>query len=338
VLSARGPLTVSTTVVDSDGVTGVSAYKSGLAEFRGGLIVTVPAENEGTNFYPSAMSISSNSFMRVRNSGTVDINGDIDLKGNSSLLLEGGDVDGEIRLRDTSRLEMDGTNQSAGTIFAFMNSTVVINDSSVGLVEAIAGSVVQFGFGTISVGDDGEGQSMRCELAGSIIVGDLYGYPDFSTSAGVEVDENCYFGFFNGTVNGYIEVSDNSTLTMEAYTGDGTSATVNGNVVISASSTALLEGDAVLINGNVLVQRSSHASLDDANGTTVTGNFQVRSGAGMSVQNSGTGIIGGTLECDTTTGTYLDIFPQNLDVASTYLVDFSITPVFNDFYCGFLFP
>jgi hypothetical protein len=338
VLSARGQVTVSTTFSDGGWVAGVSAYRNSVADFRAGLNVTMPAANEGTGFNPNAIESTNHSYMRIRNSGSVDINGRVDLNGSSSLELNGGDVAGDIQVGNNSRLEMDATNQSAGGILAFMNSAVIINDSSIGPVEAVAESAVQFKGGTITVSDDGFGTSIECELASSIVVGDLNGYPDFSTTAGVELWENCYLGFFNGTITGNVYVSDNSTLTMETDSGDGTSATITGDVVVSASSAALLEGDTVSIGGNVLVQRSSHVSLDSANGLTVTGNFQVRAGSGMSVQNSGTGIIGGTLECDTTTGTYLDIFPQNLDVASTYLVDFSITPVFNDFYCGFLFP
>jgi hypothetical protein len=319
VLSARGPVTVSTTITDGGGMTGVSAYKSGLAEFRAGLIVTVPAENEGTDFYPSAMSISGNSYIRVRSSGT-------------------NVITGKIHVSNNSLLEINGTNQSAGGILAFMNSTVIINDSSVGPVQAVAESAVQFGYGTISVADNGD-TSIECELASSIAVGDLNGYPDFSTTGGVELWENCYLGFFNGTINGNVYVSDNSTLTMEADSVEGTSATIIGDFVVSASSAALLEGDTVSIDGNVLVQRSSHVSLDSANGPTVTGDFQVRTGSGMSVQNSVAGIIVGTLECDTTTGTYLDI-PHELKVASAYLVDFSIMPGPDpdNYYCGFIFP
>jgi hypothetical protein len=316
VLSARGQVTVSTAITVGGGMTGVSAYRSGLAEFRAGLIVTVPAVNDPTNFYPVAIGVSSQGHVRVRNSGT-------------------NEVAGQIQVTNDSLLEMNSTTQSVGGILAFMNSTVIINDSSVGPVEAIAESAVQFGSGTITVGDDGE-TSILCELASSIAVGDLDGAPTFSTTAGVELVENCYLGFFSGTINGDIQVSDNSTLTIEADSFEGTSATVTGNVGINASSVALIDGNTASVTGNVLVQRSSHASL--RSGATVGGNFQVRAGSGMDVQNSGTGIIGGTLECDTNTGNYLDIFPQQLNVAVSYLVDFNITPVTDDFYCGFVFP
>jgi len=333
VLTARGQVTVSTTNTTGGGPDGVGAYKGGILDFRAGLVVNMPAEF--TDFYPTAIAVSNHSVMTVRNSGMVDINGSVHLNGSSSFLLQGGDVDGYIQLRDNSRLEMDGSSQSTGGILAFMNSTLIINDSSVGPVEAIAESVVQFKGGTITVGTDGE-TSILCELASSIAVGDLNGVPTFSTAAGVELVENCYLGFFNGTINGQVDVSDNSTLTIEADSFEGTSATVIGNVVINASSVALIDGDTASINGNVLVQRSSHASLRGA--ASVTGNFQVRAGGGMDIMNSGGGNIGGILECDTWSGTYLDIFPQKLNVAGSYLVDGSITPVTDDFYCGFIFP
>jgi hypothetical protein len=348
-------ITVSTTNTAAESfstdnyIIGLSTWRQGVIESRGVMNISVPTGHD-------AISNGSLSYVRIRDGGTVvgdissgdssktiiknaTITGNLRI-GGSHLSVSGSTVTGGIEVRDNSSLDMNATDQSGGGIVAFMNSTVIIGNNvptpmSIGPVEAIAESVVQFRNGEISVGDDGQ-TSIMCELGSSIAVGDLNGHPDFLTSMGVELVENCYLGFFNGTISGDIQVSDNSTLTIEAYVADGTSATVNGNVVINASSAALIDGDTASINGNVLVQRSSHASLQ--NSPTVTGNFQVRAGAGMDVQNSGAGIITGTLECDTYSGTYMDIFPQNLDVAGTYLVDGNITPVFDDFYCGFLFP
>jgi hypothetical protein len=348
-------VTVSTTntaaesVTEGDYISGLSTWRQGVIESRGVMDISVPTGHE-------AISNGSQSYVRLRDGGTVvgnissggsskttinnaTITGNL-LIGGSHLEVSGSTVTGSIEVRDNSKLDMNATDQSGGGIAAFMNSTVIIGNNvptpmSIGPVEAIAESVVQFRNGEITVGDDGE-TSILCELSSSIVVGDLDNAPVFSTTLGVELVENCYLGFFNGTINGNIDVSDNSTLTLEAEAAEGMSATVNGNVVINASSVALIDGDTASITGNVLVQRSSHASLRGA--ASVGGNFQVRAGAGMDVMNSTGGNILGILECDTWSGTYMDIFPQNLDVASTYLVDGNITPVFDDFYCGFLFP
>jgi hypothetical protein len=316
VLSARGQVTVSTAINVGGGMTGVSAYRSGLAEFRAGLSVTVPAVDDLNNFYPVAIGVSSQGQVRVRNSGT-------------------NQVAGQIKVTNDSLLEMNSTSQSAGGILAFMNSTVIINDSSVGPVEAIAESAVQFGSGIITVGTDGE-TSILCELASSIVVGDLNGVPTFSTSAGVELVENCYLGMFNGTITGDITAEVNSTLTLEAYSNEEGSVAVTGNIRIDNNSSALFDGDDVTIGGNVDVARSSTMSL--RSGASVDGYVRIRASSGIDIQGEIpgdiVGVIGGELECDSFTGNYMDIFPENTNVAASYRSDGSLVRTEFTFVCG----
>ncbi len=143
-VSARGPVTLSTTVTDNSHVTAVEAYRGGVADFRRGIVVTVPAEDPYAGFFPTAITSSGHSIVRIRDRGVVIVNGRMAASSSASITMQRGTLNGRIDVENSGRLSLSNINQTGVNdgIHLDLNSTASINDSKIGLVGAFLGSVI----------------------------------------------------------------------------------------------------------------------------------------------------------------------------------------------------
>jgi hypothetical protein len=122
-LTARGQVNVSTTNTAASAFTnrkytvGIESYRQGVIDFRAGLTVSVPAAIPGSDYYPEAISVSTNSVVKVRDSGTVTIQGHVSAYQQSTLTIDGGTFNGGLAayVQSNINLEIDsGTIDNSG--------------------------------------------------------------------------------------------------------------------------------------------------------------------------------------------------------------------------------
>ena len=106
--------------------------------------MTVPAEDPYAGFFPTAITSSGHSIVRIRDRGVVIVNGRMAASSSASITMQRGTLNGRIDVENSGRLSLSNINQTGVNdgIHLDLNSTASINDSKIGLVGAFLGSVI----------------------------------------------------------------------------------------------------------------------------------------------------------------------------------------------------
>jgi hypothetical protein len=106
---------------------GIETYRQGVVVFRGGLTVSVPADIPGSDYYPQSINVSGQSSVKVRNSGTVNIQGRAEAYEQSVLSIQGGTFNGGLAAFAQSRVDID---INSGTLSESHTFSVQAHDGS----------------------------------------------------------------------------------------------------------------------------------------------------------------------------------------------------------------
>jgi hypothetical protein len=144
-LTARGQVNVSTTntaasVFTSGGYTSaIETYRQGVIDFRAGLTVSVPADIPGSDYYPGAISVSGQSIVRVKKSGTVTIQGHVSAYQQSTLNISGGTFNGGLAAYLQSHISI---NIDSGTIDSSGAQSFVVDAQEGSVLKITGGTIV----------------------------------------------------------------------------------------------------------------------------------------------------------------------------------------------------
>jgi hypothetical protein len=162
-ITARGPVTVTSTLTNGDYITAVESYRNGVVDFREGVIISVPANL--LNSEPgNAITSTDNSNVRIRNSGTVTIAGDMGSYRSSSIYIQKGSITGNLEGGLSSSLHLTNGVMVTGSLDIFLSSSLLMVDGSIsGTIGAITnGSIELVGvdhtndaFGSITLDTNG---------------------------------------------------------------------------------------------------------------------------------------------------------------------------------------
>jgi hypothetical protein len=208
-VTARGPVVISTDVTDGSYLYAVDVYRSGVMDFRAGVTINLPPENEDNNFFPNAIGVYRQSHLRIRSSGFADIQGaifvnslgsanidganigeDLDVGGGSNVTLNSVTIEGSISAEDGSTvtlnsvnqtgdievstgsvLNMNGGMQTDGEISVENSSALKTEHAAIGLVSAYLGATIQIEGGSV------DGVELRlgslADISGASVMGDI---------------------------------------------------------------------------------------------------------------------------------------------------------------------
>ena len=125
-ITTRGPVNMSSTVTDGNYMNAVEVYRSGVMDFRRGVTINLPPEDESTGFKPNAISVYRQSHLRIRNNGPIDIQGGVFLDIGATANIDGGNFNGEMIILENSALSIRNASH-AGLIFLNKAATVNID-------------------------------------------------------------------------------------------------------------------------------------------------------------------------------------------------------------------
>ncbi len=169
-LTARGHVHLASSVTDGGYLSAVELYRGGTADFRRGLTIELPHEDESIGFYPEAISVYRHSHLRVRNGGEVDIDGnvrvdnlafgaidagriagDVNVSAGSNLGLRNLTVDdGDIILDTGAIVKLGDVLQTEGRIEVGQNAVLKADHSDLGLVAGYLAATVQIEAGSVA--------------------------------------------------------------------------------------------------------------------------------------------------------------------------------------------
>ncbi len=237
-ITTRGQVNISTSIAADQYLVAVEAYRIGLVDLRGGLRVTLPPENEESDFEPIAIYANDNSMVRVRSGGVVDVNGYVFAENRSQVDLEEGLYNGEFGIEGGS-LELIGT-QLTGEIGLSRGGLLVADGALIqGDIGVGMGSVASMGegvnqFGEIQVGSNGSLLSEDANMGR--LVASLGGSFDVQggSFAGAEISLGSFLNVHDAVARGDILLRDPLNILTYSYEESGS---LNGNTIYLCGST-----------------------------------------------------------------------------------------------------
>lgn len=236
-ITARGPVFMSSNVTDGSYLGAVDIYRSGVMDFRAGVTVNHPPANPDIGFFPYAIGASGQSHLSIRNNGPIDIEGGVLLNMLATANIDGGIFKGDMSVYENSALTIrnashtghifigsggvanlqDGMNQTGGidvdtggnlnlensfqgggNIHLNLNSSARFSNSTIGFIEAVTGAVFEFGQGQFD---------------------------------GARISQGSVASIFDALTNDNIQILGPASLN---YTGKGT---LNGNTIFLCGTT-----------------------------------------------------------------------------------------------------
>ena len=148
VITTRGQVNISSTVTEGNFMTGIEIYRGGNIDFRNGVTVSLP-EPTGPLF-PFAVIGTNGSHLRVRSAGNVEINGRINMRGNTSLDLQGGNYFSGIDLSQgaiaqvSNIVQIDGgsNNLTDNSVLSSLNSELFSSNIQSGSILRMRGGAI----------------------------------------------------------------------------------------------------------------------------------------------------------------------------------------------------
>jgi hypothetical protein len=232
-INTRGQTTVTTTRLDNSSVKGLSAYRGSSIEIREGITVSVP---------PGARSIQSedNATVRIHNSGTVDLTGDIRSHTNSAVQIDKGTINGDIDARFSSNLSFNNAPIINGEIRLEQGSNLVMYSGGTisGQIDVRRGSSVRLDGVTQTL--DGT-RAIRLRLNSLLTAdGSNLGHFEVNTNSSIALNDD---DGLPSTVKGGV-LGNNSVATI-----DDTSVT--GDIGVFRPAVLLLTGDSDMNNNDL---------------------------------------------------------------------------------------
>lgn len=111
-ITTRGPVNISSTVVGGSYLTGVEVYRQGIVDFRRGLTVDVPPTDFDAGIFTTSILATHNSHVRLRGAGFVNLRGEVLILSSSTLSMDAGNIDGVISIRDGAVAQMFSVTQA----------------------------------------------------------------------------------------------------------------------------------------------------------------------------------------------------------------------------------
>lgn len=237
-ITTRGQVNIGTSIAAGQYLVAVEAYRIGLVDLRGGLRVSLPPENEESDFEPIAIYANDNSTVRVRSGGVVDVSGYVFAENRSQVDLEEGSYNGEFGIEGGS-LELVGT-RLTGEIGLSRGGLLVADGALIqGDIEVGPGSVASMGedvnqFGEIQVGSNGSLVSEDASMGR--LVAWLGGSFDVQggSFAGAEISLGSFLNVNDAVARGDIVLRDPLNILIYSYEESGS---LNGNSVYLCGST-----------------------------------------------------------------------------------------------------
>ncbi len=144
-VTARGPVEIRSTVTDGGYMYAVDVYRSGVMDFRRGVKIELPEYN---GFEPIAIAVYRQSHLRVRSSGTVNIQGPIMVNTLGSANIDGGYIGNDLDINGGSTVTLSSVTIDGG-ISAEDSSTITLNSVIIdGDIEVSTGSGLEMNWST----------------------------------------------------------------------------------------------------------------------------------------------------------------------------------------------
>jgi hypothetical protein len=256
-ITARGPVFMSSNVTDGSYLGAVDIYRSGVMDFRAGVTVNHPPADPGIGFYPFAIEANGQSHLRIRNNGPIDIQGGVFLSMLATARIDGGNFNGDMSVLENSvltirnashtghifiggggvanlqdemnqigginvdtggNLNLENAFQSDGDIHLGLNSSARFSDSTIGFVEAVTGAVFEIGQGEFDGAQISQGSVASLFDAATIGNIQIFG-PASLNYFGDASTLNGYTIFLCGTTDSNIDADIAASGTVSEFCG-----------------------------------------------------------------------------------------------------------------------
>lgn len=186
-VTTRGQVNISSTITEGSFMTGIELYRGGNMDFRSGVTVELPPFDQPP--FPTGISASDNSHLRIRQGGINSIEGGTTIRSNSTLTMQGVQLHGNISL-------------SRGAS-AFLFNVTQIGESNLGLE---ANSTLESFGSVLANANIREGATARLNggsLDGAIVqsFGMLF-MSGVSVTNLISKQQAAFFSFNSGNMNG----------------------------------------------------------------------------------------------------------------------------------------
>lgn len=210
-INTRGPTTVSSTLLDGNYMAALETFRNGVVDIRGGITISVPTTltNTGT---PNAIYSAGNSTVRIRNSGTINVGGNIGANRMGVVRIDGGTITGDINALTRSSVSISGV-----TITGEIDG----NDSTIEITNA---NHTNTSSRALSIWFNGTLKAFNSTLGNTFVFAGSVGQIDDGTLAGAEVS------------HGSVISINNVSVTADYHTNDGSSSHIFGGTDLNGNN------------------------------------------------------------------------------------------------------
>lgn len=253
-VGARGPVHISSNVTDSGYLNAVEVYRSGVMDFRAGVTIEVPTEEQTTGFEPLAINVFRQSHIRIRDDGDVDIRGPIQVNIQGSANIDHGNIVGDIDIGSSSAVTLNSVTIKGGVAVDW-NSTLALTFESIveGDIEVVGGSSLAMEYSSQSDGEIFIAENSNVIMDASS-VGEIFAEngSSFEVSGGnfdgAELFQGAIANFFDASSFGNIRLFAPSNIVYRQEDGFGS---LNGNTIYLCGNTSSFIDPAIAVTGMI---------------------------------------------------------------------------------------
>ena len=251
-VGARGPVHISSSVTDSGYLNAVEVYRSGIMDFRAGVTIKVPTEEQTTGFEPLAINVFRQSHIRIRDDGNVDIQGPIQVNSQGTANIDGGNIVGDIDIGGSSAVTLSSVTINGG-VSVDWNSMLTLRSVSIveGDVEVAGGSTLAMEYSSQSDGELAIAENSNVIMDASS-VGEIFA----DTGASFEVEGGNFGGaeLFQGAIASFFDASSFGNIRLFApsnivYRQEDGFGSLNGNTIYLCGNTSSFIDPAIAVTG-----------------------------------------------------------------------------------------
>lgn len=253
-ITARGPVFMSSDVTDGSYLGAIDIYRSGVMDFRAGVTVNQPPADPAIGFFPYAIGAYRQSHLRIRNNGPIDIQGDVFLNMLGTANIDGGNLNGNVNVQENSALTMRNTSHSGDLFVARGGVANIRNGSLNGFVNGDTGGNINFEFVNQNGGGVFLGLNSSARFAQSTV-----GMVDVQTGSVLET--------FEGEING----ANLNTGAAAIMSGTSVTAQISANKPSALQMFPTFPGSGNLNGNNVIICDEETVEIDP--GIAATGSI-----------------------------------------------------------------